>query len=131
MERWEIDYRGRPRVCYGCYRPGHNRRQCKELVTFNQLSVPGGVKGSYAQVVRRQEERRDELEELEVPEVLASPQLPPLPPLKMCVAQTEAVPAGRREEGGRRSDEDDSDDSEEDQEEELEENPGEYRRRRI
>ena len=23
-EMWEVVYRGRPRVCFGCYRPGHN-----------------------------------------------------------------------------------------------------------
>ena len=51
-ERWEVVYRGRPRVCFGCYRPGHNRNQCpNEQVTFEALKE-GPVQGSWAQVAK-------------------------------------------------------------------------------
>ena len=62
MERWEVDYRGRPRtVCYGCFQAGHIRRDCAGApVTVAQLSRPGRMPGTYAQVARRQEDLENE-----------------------------------------------------------------------
>ena len=99
MERWEIVYRGRPRVCYGCYRPGHNKRQCQEQVTIAQLNVPGGLKGSYAQVLMRQERREepeipDNLRDTEVTETLEVTEHPKPADLKGSTAQD---PAGLKE----------------------------------
>ena len=51
-ERWEVVYKGRTRVCYGCYRPEHIRGQCpNNKVTFEALKE-GVVQGSWAQVVK-------------------------------------------------------------------------------
>ena len=51
-ERWEVVYRGRPRVCYGCYQPGHNRGDClNEQLTYEALR-DGGNNTSWAQVAR-------------------------------------------------------------------------------
>ena len=39
MERWELDFRGRPRVCYSCFKTGHLRQGCPQGVTY---AVPRG-----------------------------------------------------------------------------------------
>ena len=56
VERWEVDYRGKPRtVCYRCFQEGHIKQRCNSRpVSWKQLSVPGGRPGSYAQVAKRQ-----------------------------------------------------------------------------
>ena len=53
MERWELDYRGRPNVCFGCFKPGHVRHRCARPVTMTALLATGGAPGSYARVLRR------------------------------------------------------------------------------
>ena len=53
MERWELDYRGRPNVCFGCFKPGHVRHRCARPVTMAALIATGGAPGSYARVLRR------------------------------------------------------------------------------
>ena len=50
LERWELDFRGRPRVCYSCFRTGHLRQQCPQGVT--RASLNEGAPNSYARVVR-------------------------------------------------------------------------------
>ena len=59
--KWELDYPGKPSICYRCYQAGHWRRNCRNpavpisaLLAGPDLSQ-GGVKGSYAQAVRSQE----------------------------------------------------------------------------
>ena len=53
-ERWEVMYKGRPNVCYGCYQPGHTRRDChNQQVTFETLR-DGGGEASWAQVAKGQ-----------------------------------------------------------------------------
>ena len=72
--RWELDYPDKPSICYRCYQSGHWRRDCRNpsvpitaLLARPDLAE-GGVKGSYAQVVRSmdavdaEEERRSEQE---------------------------------------------------------------------
>ena len=64
---WELSYPDKPMVCYRCYQRGHRRRDCRNpsvpitaLLTRPNLAE-GGVKGSYAQVVKSRE--ADEAEE--------------------------------------------------------------------
>jgi hypothetical protein len=52
MERWELNFRGRPRVCFSCFRTGHLRQRCPQGVTFEALSASEGVRGTYARVVK-------------------------------------------------------------------------------
>ena len=66
MERWELDFRGRPRVCYSCFRTGHLRQQCPQGVTMASLTE--GAPNSYARVVRgprTQEEMNAEARRIE------------------------------------------------------------------
>ena len=66
QERWEVMYKGRPSVCYGCYQPGHPRRECpNEQVTFETLR-DGGGQASWAQVAKGQRRPVDLPPEMEV-----------------------------------------------------------------
>ena len=61
VARWELDYPGKPSICYRCYQAGHWRRNCRNpAVPITALLAgpdlaEGGIKGSYAQAVRSQE----------------------------------------------------------------------------
>ena len=60
VDRWELDYPGKPMVCYRCYNSGHRKRDCRnptvplEALLSRTDFTEGGVKDSYAQVVRSQ-----------------------------------------------------------------------------
>ena len=70
---WQLDYEDRPLVCFRCYEQGHRRRDCRapSVPISALLARPaltegqGGVKGSYAQVVKSQDAVRLEEEAIE------------------------------------------------------------------
>ena len=63
---WELDYPDKPMVCYRCYEQGHRRKFCRSpRVPISALLArpaltegQGGVRGSYAQVVKSAEALR-------------------------------------------------------------------------
>ena len=66
--KWELDYPGKPSICYRCHQLGHWRKECRNpavpitaLLAGPELSE-GGLKGSYAQVVRSKEAKEAEVE---------------------------------------------------------------------
>ena len=68
---WQLDYPDKPMVCYRCYQQGHRRRDCRSppVPITALLARPnladGGVKGSYAQVVKSKEAERAEQQKAE------------------------------------------------------------------
>ena len=63
-EMWEVFYRGVPKVCYKCLKPGHMGRDCKDKpVDLDQLASQPEYEQAPAAVVNQQE--------LEVPKTFA------------------------------------------------------------